>query len=95
MVAPALRGLGVGEAVVRLLLDHPGVRGARSVHLGTQDAHTIYARSGFPAPRGPAAAAVHVDRDGAHQDGVEAPEGHPPAVSVAGPPRAVPGAAPA
>ncbi|KYF65505.1 GNAT family N-acetyltransferase [Sorangium cellulosum] len=47
MVAPALRGLGVGEAVVRLLLDHPGVRGARSVHLGTQDAHTFYARSGF------------------------------------------------
>ncbi|WP_433934341.1 GNAT family N-acetyltransferase [Sorangium cellulosum] len=47
MVAPSLRGLGVGEAVVRLLLDHPAVRGARSVHLGTQDAHAFYARFGF------------------------------------------------
>ncbi|WP_437612165.1 GNAT family N-acetyltransferase [Sorangium sp. So ce834] len=47
MVAPPLRGLGVGEAVVRLLLAHPAVRGARHVHLGTQDAHTFYARFGF------------------------------------------------
>ncbi|XXY46688.1 GNAT family N-acetyltransferase [Sorangium sp. So ce269] len=47
MVAPSLRGLGVGEAVVRLLLEHPAVRGALHVHLGTQDAHTFYARFGF------------------------------------------------
>ncbi|WP_437984910.1 GNAT family N-acetyltransferase [Sorangium sp. So ce117] len=47
MVAPSLRGRGVGEAVVRLLLGHPAVRGASHVHLGTQDAHTFYARFGF------------------------------------------------
>ncbi len=47
MVAPSLRGRGVGEAVVRLLLGHPAVRGVSHVHLGTQDAHTFYARFGF------------------------------------------------
>lgn len=47
VVAPSLRGRGVGEAVVRLLLAHPAVRGARNVRLGTHDAHTFYARFGF------------------------------------------------
>ncbi|WP_437814160.1 GNAT family N-acetyltransferase [Sorangium sp. So ce1078] len=51
MVAPSLRGRGVGEAVVRLLLGHPpAVRGASHVHLGTQGARTFYARFGFRDP---------------------------------------------
>jgi ribosomal protein S18 acetylase RimI-like enzyme len=51
IVAPRLRGRGVGEAVVRLLLDHPAVRGAREVRLGTRDAQALYARLGFEEAR--------------------------------------------
>ena len=47
MVAPERRGRGLGEAVVRLLLDHPAVRHARRVYLGTRDAQGFYARLGF------------------------------------------------
>jgi ribosomal protein S18 acetylase RimI-like enzyme/nitroimidazol reductase NimA-like FMN-containing flavoprotein (pyridoxamine 5'-phosphate oxidase superfamily) len=47
VVAPAWRGRGLGEAVMRLLLDHPAVRGARWVLLGTRDAQPFYARFGF------------------------------------------------
>jgi nitroimidazol reductase NimA-like FMN-containing flavoprotein (pyridoxamine 5'-phosphate oxidase superfamily)/GNAT superfamily N-acetyltransferase len=47
MVAPAWRGRGLGEAVVRLLLDHPSVRGARRVWLATRDGQPFYARLGF------------------------------------------------
>jgi ribosomal protein S18 acetylase RimI-like enzyme/predicted FMN-binding regulatory protein PaiB len=46
-VAEGLRGSGVGEAVMRLLLDHPRVRGAALVHLGTRDAQAFYRRLGF------------------------------------------------
>lgn len=47
IVAPAWRGHGLGQAVTRLLLDHPEVRGARRVMLGTRDAQSLYARFGF------------------------------------------------
>jgi len=47
MVAPAYRGRGIGEALVRLLLDHPALRGVHSVLLGTRDAQPFYARLGF------------------------------------------------
>ncbi|MBK6517180.1 MAG: GNAT family N-acetyltransferase [Polyangiaceae bacterium] len=47
LVEPRLRGAGVGEAVVRLLLAHPRVRGAAFVHLGTRDAQAFYERLGF------------------------------------------------
>lgn len=47
IVAPEWRGRGLGQAVTRLLLDHPGVRGARRVMLGTRDAQTLYGRFGF------------------------------------------------
>jgi predicted FMN-binding regulatory protein PaiB/ribosomal protein S18 acetylase RimI-like enzyme len=47
VVAPSLRRSGVGAAVTRLLLDHPAVRGAAQVHLGTRDAQGFYARLGF------------------------------------------------
>ena len=32
---------------MRLLLDHPRVRGVRRVHLSTRDAQDFYARLGF------------------------------------------------
>jgi GNAT superfamily N-acetyltransferase len=47
MVAPGWRGRGLGEALVRLLVDHPRVRGARRVWLATKDAQLFYARLGF------------------------------------------------
>ncbi len=47
IVAPELRGQGVGAAVMERLLAHPAVRGARFVHLGTRDAQPFYARLGF------------------------------------------------
>jgi nitroimidazol reductase NimA-like FMN-containing flavoprotein (pyridoxamine 5'-phosphate oxidase superfamily)/ribosomal protein S18 acetylase RimI-like enzyme len=47
IVAPSLRGSGVGAAVMELVLDHPAVRGARVVRLGTRDAMRFYERLGF------------------------------------------------
>lgn len=46
-VAPDWRGRGLGQAVVRLLLDHPAVRGTRFQFLGTRDAQELYGRFGF------------------------------------------------
>jgi nitroimidazol reductase NimA-like FMN-containing flavoprotein (pyridoxamine 5'-phosphate oxidase superfamily)/GNAT superfamily N-acetyltransferase len=47
IVAPAWRGRRVGEAVTRLLLDHPQLRSVRRVMLGTRDAMPLYERFGF------------------------------------------------
>jgi nitroimidazol reductase NimA-like FMN-containing flavoprotein (pyridoxamine 5'-phosphate oxidase superfamily)/ribosomal protein S18 acetylase RimI-like enzyme len=47
IVAERYRGRGVGSAVVTLLLDHPCVRRAFLVRLGTADAEGFYARLGF------------------------------------------------
>lgn len=47
VVRDDVRGKGVGTAVVKLLLDHPRVRGARKVLLATRDAQAMYARLGF------------------------------------------------
>lgn len=47
VVDPSFRGRGVGQALVRLLLDHPAVRGVRKVLLGTKDAMPLYRRFGF------------------------------------------------
>jgi ribosomal protein S18 acetylase RimI-like enzyme len=49
IVAPGTRESGVGRAVMKLLLDHPAVRGARHVRLGTRDAMPFYRRLGFVA----------------------------------------------
>lgn len=46
-VAEAWRGRGLGKAVTRLVLDHPRVRDARFVLLGTKDAQGLYAGLGF------------------------------------------------
>ena len=47
MIAPELRGRGVGAALLRLLLAHPAVRHVRRVYLSTHDAQGFYARLGF------------------------------------------------
>jgi GNAT superfamily N-acetyltransferase len=47
MVAEPWRGKGLGGALVRLLVDHPAVRGARRMCLGTKDAHAVYRPFGF------------------------------------------------
>jgi ribosomal protein S18 acetylase RimI-like enzyme/nitroimidazol reductase NimA-like FMN-containing flavoprotein (pyridoxamine 5'-phosphate oxidase superfamily) len=47
IVAPSWRGRGVGQALVRLILDHPAVRGARKVNLRTRDAQGLYSKFGF------------------------------------------------
>lgn len=46
-VAKPWRGRGLGKALVRLLLDHPRVRGARGVLLRTRDAQSFYHGLGF------------------------------------------------
>jgi len=48
-VMKELRGRGLGAALVRLLLEHPRVRGAEFVRLGTVDAQPFYERFGFEA----------------------------------------------
>jgi nitroimidazol reductase NimA-like FMN-containing flavoprotein (pyridoxamine 5'-phosphate oxidase superfamily)/N-acetylglutamate synthase-like GNAT family acetyltransferase len=47
MVAPRWRGQGLGDAVMRLLLDHPAMRHVGRVYLSTRDAHGFYAKMGF------------------------------------------------
>lgn len=46
MVAPTHREKGVGDAVMRLLLDHPALRRVRRVYLATRDAEVFYERLG-------------------------------------------------
>jgi len=47
IVHPEWRGRELGQAVMRLLLDHPAVRGARTTLLDTRDAQRLYQRFGF------------------------------------------------
>jgi ribosomal protein S18 acetylase RimI-like enzyme/nitroimidazol reductase NimA-like FMN-containing flavoprotein (pyridoxamine 5'-phosphate oxidase superfamily) len=47
VVAPEWRGCGLGQAVMRLCLDHPRVRGAARVLLQTRDAQPLYRKLGF------------------------------------------------
>jgi nitroimidazol reductase NimA-like FMN-containing flavoprotein (pyridoxamine 5'-phosphate oxidase superfamily)/GNAT superfamily N-acetyltransferase len=47
MVTPEWRARGLGASLLRLLLDHPAVRSARTVLLGTRDAQRFYERFGF------------------------------------------------
>ena len=49
IVHSQLRGRGLGQAVMQLLLRHPKVRGARRRYLITRDAQAFYARFGFEA----------------------------------------------
>jgi nitroimidazol reductase NimA-like FMN-containing flavoprotein (pyridoxamine 5'-phosphate oxidase superfamily)/N-acetylglutamate synthase-like GNAT family acetyltransferase len=47
IVSPSLQRGGVGQWMIKLLLDHPAVRGVIGVRLGTRDAQTFYQKFGF------------------------------------------------
>jgi GNAT superfamily N-acetyltransferase len=44
------RGRGLGKLMMRAVMAHPALRGARRAMLGTRDAHGLYARHGFQPP---------------------------------------------
>lgn len=78
-VTPERRGQGLGQALMALVLEHPHVRGARRVLLGTRDAQGFYAKLGF-GPYHPAHAQLALLRDPspARPDSVAAPSlAHP------------------
>lgn len=52
-VRPDRRGEGLGEAMMRVLLEHPRLRRAKRVFLGTRDAQRFYAKLGFADHVGP------------------------------------------
>jgi len=41
------RGRGLGDWMIGCVLAHPDLQGLRRFHLGTRDAHALYARHGF------------------------------------------------
>ncbi len=47
IVERSWRGNGIGQALVRFMLDHPAVRHARNVGLATRDAQGLYSKFGF------------------------------------------------
>jgi GNAT superfamily N-acetyltransferase len=52
-VVPELRGVGVGKALVRTMLEHPDLRGLQVILLRTRDAGPLYAQFGFQSLRRP------------------------------------------
>lgn len=52
-VAPEARGRGLGEWMISCVMAHPELQGLRNFHLGTRDAHGLYARFGFAPPLAP------------------------------------------
>lgn len=49
IVSPTHRGRGLGKRLVETLLDHPKLRHARMIRLGTKGAEALYERYGFVA----------------------------------------------
>jgi GNAT superfamily N-acetyltransferase len=49
-VLEAHRGRGLGKFMMRTVMAHPALTGARRVMLGTRDAHRLYSQYGFRAP---------------------------------------------
>jgi nitroimidazol reductase NimA-like FMN-containing flavoprotein (pyridoxamine 5'-phosphate oxidase superfamily)/GNAT superfamily N-acetyltransferase len=47
IVAPRWRKLGIGRALIRLLLDHPAVRNARSLRMQTRQHRDVFEQYGF------------------------------------------------
>ena len=47
------RGRGLGKWLIETVMDHPDLQGLRRFQLVTRDAHGLYARHGFAAPRHP------------------------------------------
>ena len=54
-VLPEHRGRALGVWLVECVLEHPELQGLRKWHLATADAHELYRRFGFAAPRAPEA----------------------------------------
>lgn len=52
-VLPEHRGKGYSKALMEAILAHPELQGLRRFSLATSDAHALYARYGFTAPRYP------------------------------------------
>jgi GNAT superfamily N-acetyltransferase len=46
------RGRGLGKLMMRTVMAHPSITGARRAMLGTRDAHGLYSQYGFRAPPG-------------------------------------------
>ncbi len=73
VVEHGLRRAGLGRKLVTLLLDHPAVRAAPTVHLRTRDAQGFYERFGFreagPNARFPVSAMVLAREEGAAPPG--------------------------
>jgi len=44
------QGRGLGKLMMRAVMAHPALAGARRAMLGTRDAHGLYARYGFSTP---------------------------------------------
>jgi len=44
------RGRGLGKLLMRTIMAHPALTGARRAMLGTRDAHGLYRKFGFAAP---------------------------------------------
>jgi len=49
-VLEAHRGRGLAKFMMRTVMAHPALAGARRTMLGTRDAHGLYAQFGFRAP---------------------------------------------
>jgi GNAT superfamily N-acetyltransferase len=53
VVLPAHRGRGLATGLVRAVLEHPSVATVKAWTLSTDDAHGLYAKFGFTAPKRP------------------------------------------
>lgn len=47
------RGAGLGKWLIGCVMAHPELQGLRRIMLATRDAHGLYARHGFAAPKKP------------------------------------------
>ena len=52
-VVPECRGVGIGKALIRAILDHPELQGVQITMLRTRDAGSLYAQFGFQPLRLP------------------------------------------
>jgi GNAT superfamily N-acetyltransferase len=52
-ILPAHRGRGLATGLVRAVLEHPSVATVKAWTLSTDDAHGLYAKFGFTAPKQP------------------------------------------
>ena len=47
------RGKGIGKALMAFIMNYPDLQGLRRFTLGTKDAHSLYEKFGFTAPKFP------------------------------------------